>query len=154
MSEIEEIKERLVDYKMEVLKLASRQAVSDIQTLLSSLNVRDNEIKALEGLRMSLRDEIIGLESSLEKEKERADKAEEEKQNWIDLCSHAEERVKELSDEKLNRHDEVMMWVEKCNQAELHLSNLMKAVEENICKKEFNCVQCDAIREVFERVII
>ena len=72
MNEIEKIKERLQTYK----DISTHPVLRDVQTLLSSLGTRDNEIKALEGLRISLRDEIIELESSLEKEKERADKAE------------------------------------------------------------------------------
>jgi len=45
-------------------------AYKSLKLLLSSLEVKDKEIKALEGLRMSLRDEITELQSSLKKEKE------------------------------------------------------------------------------------
>jgi hypothetical protein len=40
-------------------------------------------------------------------------------------------KVKDLEDAKLNRHDEVMMWVEKCNQAETRLNKLVEAVEKH-----------------------
>lgn len=66
MKEIEEIKKRLQTYK----DISTHPVLHDVEILLSSLETRDNEIKALEGLRMSLRDEITELESSLKKEEQ------------------------------------------------------------------------------------
>ena len=90
MKEIEEIKERDKNNYPEAER--DIQMRRDIQTLLSSIETRDNEIKALEGLRMSLRDEIIEL-------KEQSDHFRLETNRLTDGLAKEREKADELDTE-------------------------------------------------------
>jgi len=113
MKEIEEIKERLVDYKMEVLKLASRQVVSDIEYLLSSLKKEKEGIKTLQFNFNEMLNVASEQTEAYRREKERADKLnnfirENYPSDHLDLVlklEKAEERVKELEKEIIRLND-------------------------------------------------
>ncbi len=68
----------------------------------------------------------------------------------------AEEQVAKLSDEKLNRHEEVMMWVEKCEGLEGDNKGLRNMISDyqRSCKgwEELSVVSRDRIKQLEEGI--
>jgi predicted nucleic acid-binding Zn-ribbon protein len=99
----EEIEKR--GKQIDLLNQAIATLITDRDTALSMLE--DAEARVLRQ-----NEEISALKSSL---------------NCGDLCAE----VTELKDQKLNRHDEVMHWVERCKCLEAKLTRLTAMIEDD-----------------------
>ncbi len=143
--EIEKAKKNL-----NIAKLSGSQIIhiSIGETLLSSLKTRDNEIKALEGLRMSLRDEVTELKSSLKKVqnvssdyKELYEVEREEANRWMDKLEKEEQahtmsvfdlnmKIAEMGIALQKEGETAENWEEAFRQSDKRATELVDAIGE------------------------